>query len=809
MLIRQTVIAVILFQTCISTFPVLSATMPVAGRKPNTFGLYDMVGNVWEFCTDAYTLTYDTTQSVNPLTGTNGTDFYQNQCRVARGGSWIDNPFMLRSSNRQCVNYKTRYYHYGFRCARTKTMSVQQVPSGMKLIPAGSYTRGSLRSGDELPLRSISISAFFMDSTEVTQAHYQSTMGTNPSYFTGSTLPVECVSWVDAIRYCNKRSRDEGLDTVYVFRSLDTVTSISFMPMVNGYRLPTEAEWEYTCRGGQQSDFPWGKNLYPATSLDTHEISSYAAWKGNASGLYGPPPPTNVPDIAPPKASIAVVHCSTATQLMGLFTRTQSFASGNKPLTIYLKDGEYDLSPWIWGNNGNGIEINIDVNNTSIIGESKDPTKVIIRGRKFIGGDYGEELLRIRADSVTIAYLTIADVGANGIKIENWGGANPSPGEADGIIENILIHNVYFEDICERSIKVPLSALYRNVTVQYCNFEQVTSILPIHPTMGGHSDGNYIAGMDIMHSVNWRVHHNVFKNIRGISGSGRGGIFMWVRCDSNIVEDNIFYGCDRAIALGNPSGDSLHVSHTIVRNNIVVQGVSYALELCHNSGNKIYNNTFFGYKPDLGLWNRAAFHLWQNYDGNQIKNNIVFGGMWLDGGTMPDTQTNVVVANNGASYPVDWFVDTSRYNFRLTNHAVNLIDHGTALPEVVMDFDSVTRTGSPDIGAFEYHNGSQAVIHGKHGLSERLLLEVIPEIYYRSVTIGICRQHAPSNLVNRRSSVSVQIYSVSGRLISDLSSAFEHANVVKWGAGNQAAGHYVIVASYGEQHIAKEIQLLK
>jgi formylglycine-generating enzyme required for sulfatase activity len=141
----------------------------------------------------------------------------------------------------------------------------------------GSPSNEPQRGNDELQ-HQVTLSAFYMGKYQVTQAEYEAVMGTNPSYFIGSNFPVECVSWYDAVEFCNKLSQREGLTPSYSGSGSSTTCNWN----ANGYRLPTEAEWEYACRAGTTTPFSIGDNI---TTSQANYNGNYP-YNNNAKGIY-------------------------------------------------------------------------------------------------------------------------------------------------------------------------------------------------------------------------------------------------------------------------------------------------------------------------------------------------------------------------------------------------------------------------------------------------------------------------------------------------------------------------------------------
>jgi formylglycine-generating enzyme len=179
-------------------------------------------------------------------------------------------------------------------------------PSDMAFIPAGSFTMGNCMDTNEgkayeLPLHTVYVSALYMDRYKVTKALWDEVKGWNAGNGYGyinagagkaSLHPVQRINWYDCVKWCNARSQKEGLTPCYyddggltqVYKTNQTTPYVKWT--ANGYRLPTEAEWEKAARGGASGwRFPWGNtiswreaNYYADSDHISYDVSHTNGW---------------------------------------------------------------------------------------------------------------------------------------------------------------------------------------------------------------------------------------------------------------------------------------------------------------------------------------------------------------------------------------------------------------------------------------------------------------------------------------------------------------------------------------------------
>lgn len=321
-------------------------THPVGKKRPNELGLHDMAGNVIEWCWDWFSM-YGSEALANPTGPARGMG------RVVRGGDyrydrqtlfpenyfreepstkedWIGFRLVLQAKANTKNSAKTRdtlhvcpecrsfnyplqtfrcvkcgrenlcQSHYDEqkgmcrRCASISIIDTRKLRIDMKFVEGGTFLMGS----DDYtiltkPVHSVTLDSFYMATYEVTQDIYEKVMGTNPSFRNGVRRPVESLSWFDTVRFANALSLHDGLEEVYTING----ENVSCDWAKRGYRLPTEAEWEYGARGGimdrgrlypeKKEEVAFDRLLhssrYHATFFDAYEVGEF---KSNELGLY-------------------------------------------------------------------------------------------------------------------------------------------------------------------------------------------------------------------------------------------------------------------------------------------------------------------------------------------------------------------------------------------------------------------------------------------------------------------------------------------------------------------------------------------
>lgn len=242
---------------------------PVAQKAPNELGLYDMSGNVQEWCSDRF-YEYTEDPQFNPIS------LSTSSLLLCRGGSFRSTSPTCRVRGRNFQQPTSPTNYYGFRLAldNATLYNVGDVTFKMIDVEGGTFMMGAMDGDvnaldDEFPVHQVTLSNYSIGQTEVTQELWTAVMGSNPSNFSGNFLPVENVSWND----CQE----------FVARLNEMIT----LPDGYEFRLPTEAEWEFAARGGNNSQ---GYLYSGSNNMDE------VAWTNDNSGRVSHPVASKKPN---------------------------------------------------------------------------------------------------------------------------------------------------------------------------------------------------------------------------------------------------------------------------------------------------------------------------------------------------------------------------------------------------------------------------------------------------------------------------------------------------------------------------------
>lgn len=362
-----------------------------------------------------------------------------------------------------------------------------------------------------------------------------------------------------------------------------------------------------------------------------------AAWQSR-----GPAPAAVPADVlkGSPKAPPLEKPAGAVVRVADVPSLRRAVAEAAPGTTILLAEGVYRLD-----------ELLVTGNGLTIRGASGDREKVVLdAGGKFT------KIVRVRgAKDLTIADLTVANSRQYGIFFLG-----------DSGIERLKVYNVKFHNCYVRGLKGTMATRVndsgskllstgearrvrpKNGEVRYCLFIN-DDVTPNDEPYGG----DYVSGIDAMWLQDWVIADNTFVNIRGQHGGGRGAIFVWVNSENVTAERNLIVNCDRGICFGNPSGDPVHMTGGVIRDNVIVAGAGQGIEVCRTRDTSVIHNTVYGERPGGPL---VHFHQLAG-TGNRFVNNLLSGEVAVPAG--------VEASGNILNAVAAWFVNPGAGDLRL------------------------------------------------------------------------------------------------------------------------------------------------
>jgi len=276
--------------------------------------------------------------------------------------------------------------------------------------------------------------------------------------------------------------------------------------------------------------------------------------------------------------------------------------------TILLADGLYMMPRY--------FEIRTD--DVTLRGASGNRDAVILDGAR---SRHGELIGVTGCSGVTIADLTVQNVKWNGIKINSDRGA-----------DRVTVHNCVIHNVWQRGVKAPAvpkdkqdELSPRDCKIQFCLFynDRAKQFYDDETDTEESFNGNYIGGIDVKNTVDWKITDNVFIGIQGRTREGRGCVYISENGRDCVIERNVFVDCDIAIALGNPSlGYSpLQASDCIARNNLVWNCPETGILACYTRDCQLLNNTI--YEPASKI--RRLVWVQKSNEGLEVRDNLLIG----------------------------------------------------------------------------------------------------------------------------------------------------------------------------------------